>query len=300
MKRETKGMVAGFAGIAVFALTLPAIRYAVAYFDPVLVGLGRSVMAALIAAVWLVVIKAPIPTRRQLVQLMIVTLGVVIGFPLFSALAMKTLPAIHGGVVVGILPMATAIVGVLLTHEKPSPGFWVTGLAGCLVVILFACPDGFQHLQVGDALLVGAVIAAAVGYAFGGRLAVEMGGWQVICWALVIAFPLILLPTGIQALHATPAVPITAWLCFIYLALGSQLLGFVFWYKGLALGGIVRVSQIQLLQPFLTLIAAAVLLGERLDGRTLVFATLVVAILAVGRRMPVTRMSPLSTNKRSL
>ncbi len=300
MKQETKGMAAGFAGIAVFALTLPATRYAVTYLDPVLVGLGRSVMAALIAAVWLVVVKAPIPTRRQLVQLMIVALGVVIGFPLFSALAMKTLPAIHGGVVVGVLPMATAIVGVLLTREKPSPGFWLTGIAGCFVVTRFAYPDGFQHVQAGDAFLVGAVIAAAVGYALGGRLSTEMGGWQVICWALVLAFPLILIPTGIQALHATLPIPITAWLCFIYLALGSQLLGFVFWYKGLALGGIVRVSQIQLLQPFLTLMAAALLLGEHLDGRTLVFATLVVAIVAVSRRMPVTGLAPLSIDKRSL
>jgi len=274
-------------------LTLPATRHAVVYLDPVFVGLGRSVVAALVAGMLLLIFKAPIPTKSQFAQLMIVALGVVIGFPLFSALAMQTLTAVHGGVVAGVLPMMTAIAGVLLTRERPSAGFWLTGLAGCLVVICFAYPEGFQRVLVGDVFLALAVISAAFGYALGGRLSTELGGWQVICWALVLAFPLVLIPSGMQLPSATQHIPVTVWLCFVYLylALGSQLLGFVVWYKGLALGGIVRVSQIQLLQPFITLTAAALLLGEQLDGRTLVFALLVVAVVMVGKRMQVRNIS---------
>jgi len=176
MKKETQGMTAGFAGVAVFALTLPATRYAVMYLDPVFVGLGRSVIAALVAGVLLVGARVAVPTRVQFAQLIIISLGVVIGFPLFSAMAMETLPAIHGGVVVGILPLVTAFAGVRLTREKPSLGFWLTGIAGCLVVTRFACPEGFMQLLTGDIFLVCAIVAAAVGYALGGRLSREMGG----------------------------------------------------------------------------------------------------------------------------
>lgn len=292
-------MTAGFAGVAVFALTLPATRYAVMYLDPVFVGLGRSVIAALVAGVLLLGARVAVPTRVQFVQLIIVSLGVVIGFPLFSAMAMETLPAIHGGVVVGILPLVTAFAGVLLTREKPSLGFWLTGIAGCLVVTRFAYPEGFIQLLTGDIFLVCAIVAAAVGYALGGRLSREMGGWQVICWALVLAFPLLLIPAVTQAPSGLQHIPLTVWLCFLYLALGSQLLGFVFWYKGLALGGIVRVSQIQLLQPFMTLMAAALLLGEHLDGRAMIFTLLVVAIVAVGRKMPVSTLSSAPLDNRS-
>jgi len=300
MKKETKGMLAGFAGIVIFALTLPATRYAITYLDPVFVGLGRSVVAALVAGMLLWVFKASIPTKSQFVQLAIVALGVVIGFPLFSALAMTTLSAVHGGVVVGVLPMATAIAGVLLTRERPSLGFWLTGIVGCLVVLRFAYPQGgFEAVRAGDVFLACAIVAAAFAYVLGARLSAELGGWQVICWALVLAFPLVLIPTGLQWPSSTQHIPITAWLCFMYLALGSQLLGFVFWYKGLALGGIVRVSQIQLLQPFITLMAAALLLGEQLDGRTLFFALLVVAVVALGRQMSVRRASPFIIDNRS-
>ncbi len=291
MKKETQGMLSGFAGITIFALTLPATRHAIVYFDPVFVGFGRSVIAALVAGVVLLMFKVPVPTSSQFAQLMIVVLGVVIGFPLFSALAMNTLTAVHGGVVAGVLPIMTAIAGALLTRERASPGFWLTGLVGCFVVIRFAYPEGFQHVLVGDVYLVLAIISAAFGYALGGRLATELGGWQVICWALVLAFPLVLIPSGVYFPSDVQSIPITAWLCFIYLALGSQLLGFVFWYKGLALGGIVRVSQIQLLQPFITLAAAALLLGEQLGGRTLFFALLVVVVVMVGKRMQVSNIS---------
>ncbi|MCF6261623.1 MAG: DMT family transporter [Gammaproteobacteria bacterium] len=297
MKQETQGMLVGFAGITIFALTLPATRHAIVYLDPVFVGLGRSVIAAVVAGGLLLVCKAPMPTKSQFAQLMIVALGVVIGFPLFSALAMTTLTAVHGGVVAGVLPMMTAIAGVLLTRERPSIGFWLTGVAGCLVVIRFAYPEGFQQVLAGDVYLALAVISAAFGYALGGRLSTELGGWQVICWALVLAFPLVLIPSGMQLPAATQHIPVTAWLCFVYLALGSQLLGFVFWYKALALGGIVRVSQIQLLQPFITLLAAALLLGEQLDGRTLFFALLVMAVVALGKRMPIRGAPPITNNR---
>ncbi|HHI94314.1 MAG TPA: DMT family transporter [Gammaproteobacteria bacterium] len=300
MKKETQGMLAGFAGVVIFALTLPATRYAIMYLDPMFVGLGRSVIAALVAGALLWVFNVPVPTKNQFVQLGIVALGVVVGFPFFSTMAMKTLTAVHGGVVAGVLPMATAIAGVLLTRERPSLGFWLTGIAGGLAVVYFAYPEGFQTLLVGDIFLASAIISAALGYALGGRLSTEMGGWQVICWALVLAFPLLLVPAGMQLPSTTQHIPVMAWLCFVYLALGSQLLGFVFWYKGLVLGGIVRVSQIQLLQPFITLMAAALLLGEKLDARTIFFALLVMALVAVGRRMQIRNIPLPATDNRSL
>ncbi|MEE9494696.1 MAG: DMT family transporter [Gammaproteobacteria bacterium] len=289
MKESTLGLMAGFAGITVFAFTLPVTRYAVAFLDPLFVGLGRSVLAAMIAGMALWWLKVPLPTNAQFWQLLLVALGVVIGFPLLTAHAMTTVPAVRGGVVVGILPMATAITGSLLTGEKASTGFWLTAVAGCLFVLRFMHPDGFQAMQTGDVFLLCAIMVAALGYALGGRLSIEMGGWQVICWALLIACPLLLIPVSLHAPESFREVPVEAWLCLIYLAIGSQLLGFAFWYRALALGGIVRISQIQLIQPFITFMAATLLLGERLDGRSLVYALLVVGTVAIGRLMPVSR-----------
>ena len=277
----------GLLGVTAFGLTLPATRFVVAYLDPVFIGLGRAVVAALVAAMLLVFAGGAIPSKRQFVHLGITALGVVVGFPVLSAWAMQTVPASHGGVVLGLLPLATAIAGVLISKEHPSSGFWLSGIIGSALVVVYALLQGVGGLELGDLALFGAVVAAAIGYAVGGRLSRELGGWQVICWALVVSFPFILIPAIMQAPQAGLALPLSVWLGFLYLALVSQLAGFFFWNKGLALGGVARVSQTQLLQPFVTIVASVLLIHEALDATTIVFALLVVTTVAVNRTMPI-------------
>ncbi|HEY4541886.1 MAG TPA: DMT family transporter [Noviherbaspirillum sp.] len=282
----------GLVGVAMFSLTLPFTRLAVAELNPVLVALGRAVVAALAAMLLLWRMKASWPARQCWVPLAITALGVVIGFPLFSSLAMREVSASHGAVVVGILPLATALVAALRFGERPSVGFWIAAVAGSAAVVAFALMQGGGRLHMADLALLAAVIAAAFGYAEGGRLAQTLGGIQVICWALLLALPL-LLPVSLWLAwqHGMTASP-RAWLGFGYVSLFSMFAGFFFWYKGLALGGIARVGQVQLLQPFLTLVGAAFLLGERLEAGHLLFALLVIALVAIGRRMPVSRTAP--------
>jgi len=189
--------------------------------------------------------------------------------------------------VLGVLPLATAVAGALLGGERPSPGFWLAGAAGSAAVVLFALLDGAGGLHVADLALLGAVLAAAVGYAEGGRLARHMPAWQVICWALVIGLPFTTAPVLVDLAAGAPAVSLAGWAGFLYLALVSQLGAFLLWYRGLAIGGIARVSQAQLLQPFFTLGASALVLNERIDATTIAFAVIVVLTVAIGRRMPV-------------
>jgi drug/metabolite transporter (DMT)-like permease len=287
MQNENKGMLLGFIAVCAFGLTLPATRLATNYFDPIFIGLGRASLAAIVAVIFLLVFKAKIPTKRQLVKLAFVAAGVVIGFPVLTSIAMQTLPASHGGVVLGVLPLATAAVGAVVAHERPSLGFWLAGLIGGCLVITFALTDGVGGIQFADLILLAAIFAAAVGYAVGATLVKELGGWQVICWALVLVFPLTILP----AINATPdefaAIPMQGWLSFLYLTLISQLCGFFVWYKGLDLGGIARVSQVQLLQPFITFFAAVMLLGENINMMAVVFLFLVVATVWLGKKMPI-------------
>lgn len=287
--QETRGMWLGAIGVAIFSLTLPFTRMAVAELNPLLVALGRAVVAALASALLLWWMAAPRPTRAQWKPLLITSLGVVVGFPVFSSIAMRYVPASHGAIVVGILPLATALFGALRFGERPSVGFWLAAFAGSALVIAFALWQGGGQLHVADLALFGAVVAAAMGYAEGGRLSQTMGGQQVISWALVLSMP-ILLPVTIwlgwrYGVDASPQ----AWIGFGYVSLFSMFIGFFFWYKGLALGGIARVGQVQLVQPFLTLVGAALILGEALDARNFVFAVAVIAVVAIGRRMSIRR-----------
>jgi len=273
----------GLIGVVAFSVTLPATRVAVAALDPVFVGLGRAVVASVLAAIVLAVTRTPLPRPSLLPRLAVVAGGVVIGFPLLSAWAMRYVPASHGAVVVGLLPLATAGAGAWLAHERPSRRFWRWAFAGSAVVVAFALHQGAGTLHVADLLLVGAVIAAAIGYAEGARLTRELGGWQVISWTLVLCAPLLVVPAW-RALGDVAGVPPQAWLGFAYVSLVSMYLGFFAWYKGLSLGGIAAVGQLQLLQPFLTIAFSALLLGERIDTATLVAAALVIASIALGRR----------------
>lgn len=284
MNHEVKGMWLGLVGVSVFGLTLPITRFVVGYLDPVFIGLGRAVVAAMFAAMLLYLSKASLPTHRQFLQLGIVALGVVIGFPVLSSWAMLSVPAAHGGVVVGVLPLMTAMVGSAISAERPSLGFWLSALVGSMLVVVYAWLQGAAGFYQGDIAMLGAVVAGAVGYAVGGKLSRQLGGWRVICWALVLALPFILVPAMLSLPSDATHIPFSAWLGFLYLALGSQLVGFFFWYKGLALGGITRVSQVQLIQPFITLLASVVLIGEVVDNITILFAVLVVGAVAVSKQ----------------
>ena len=278
------GLLFGFVGVASFSLTLPATRLAVAALDPVFVGLGRAVVAAVLAAIVLVVARAPWPGWALLPRLAIVAGGVVVGFPLFSAWAMRSAPAAHGAVVIGLLPLATALAAAWIAHERPSRQFWLCATFGSAVVAVFAMWQGGGAPQPSDGLLVLAVASAAIGYAEGGGLARVMPSWQVICWALVLAAPLVAIPTALVIDARLLTAPVSAWAGFAYVSVVSMFLGFFAWYRGLAQGGIATVGQMQLVQPFLTIFASAWLLGERIDIATFVAAGLVIGSIAFGRR----------------
>ncbi len=289
---EAKGLAWGFAGVALFSLTLPATRAAVAHLDPVFVALGRALLAAACAVAVLAITRTRRPTPAEWRLLALSAAGVVFGFPLFTTWAMRHVPASHGAVVLAVLPLATAAAGAIVARERPSPGFWIVGVAGSLVVLAFALREGGGGVAAADLALLAAVVSAALGYALGARAAATMGGWQAISWSLVLCIP-VLAPLVLLNLPATPRdVPAGAWAGFLYVALVSQYLGFFAWYRGLALGGIARVGQMQLLQPFLTIAASALLVAEALRADVLGFACVVVALVALGRRMPVRRPSP--------
>lgn len=289
-RQEIVGLLFGFVGVVIFGMTLPMTRVAVAEIDPVFIALGRGILAALPAALALWITAQPLPSTRQFRQLAVVSLGVVIAFPLLATIAMQYVPASHGGVVLAILPIATTVTGFIFAAERPSLGFWTCSLAGTFAVILFALwegQDGPTGVHFADLLLAVAVASAAIGYAIGGVLSRELGGWQVICWACILAVPvnlalLVALDTPINRDASAEA-----WASFLYLAFFSQLIGFFAWNVGLALGGVARVSQVQLLQTFVTLLASAWLIGEAVSWREIGFAVLVVLLVAVGLRMPV-------------
>ncbi|MDQ2730592.1 MAG: DMT family transporter [Armatimonadota bacterium] len=287
LRPKTLGLVYGFIGVFCFSLTLPATRAAVTDLNTTIVGLGRALVASIFAALFLCASHQPLPTRAQFKSLIIVAAGVVVGFPLLSAWAMHRAPATHGAIVLGLLPLGTAIAGAMRAGERPSREFWLASVAGSSTVVLFALVTGGGKAHIADLALLGAAIAAALGYAEGGRLAREIGGPQVICWALLISAPVLIPPVALavhrHGLAASPA----AWLGFAYVSCVSMFLGFFAWYHGLALGGIARVGQLQLLQPFLTVFASAVLLGEKITAVTVGFALAVVVCVSVGRKAPI-------------
>jgi len=279
-----RGLVLGLVGVLAFSGTLPATRVAVAHLDPVFVGLGRAVVAAVLAAAVLLATRTPWPPRTAWRPLVVVAAGVVVGWPVLSAFAMRHVPAAHGAVVAGLLPLATALAGAWLAHERPTRRFWTCAVFGSAVVVAFALWEGGGAPQLADLLLGAAVAAAAIGYAEGAKLSRTMGGWQVICWVLVLSAPFLVPPTIVAAGGNVPDAPWQAWAGFAYVAAISMFLGFFAWYRGLALGGIAVVGQTQLLQPFFTILGSAWLLGERIDPATLVAAALVVAAIALGRK----------------
>jgi drug/metabolite transporter (DMT)-like permease len=292
MSPARKGLLLGLLGVAIFALTLPMTRLAVGTGDAplmsgVFVAMGRACVAAVLSAVFLLATRAPWPHRRDWWPLLVTSGGVVFGFPLFTSIAMRHVEAVHASVVVGVLPLATALVGALLHRQRPSAGFWLCAALGSGLVVAFTLlrSGTGSGIASADLLLLAAMACAAIGYGEGARLSQRMRAEHVICWALLIALP-ITLPMSLWT-RPLAHVPTSAWWAFGYVAVFSMWLGFFAWYRGLALGGTVRVSQVQLVQPFLSMLFAVPLLGERLDAVTLAFGIAVIATVFVGRRMPV-------------
>jgi drug/metabolite transporter (DMT)-like permease len=281
----------GLLGVLGFSLTLPFTRVAVDGLDPAFVGLGRAAVAALPAAALLVLWGERLPDRATLRRLALVALGVVFGFPLLSALALRELTAAHSAVIVGLLPAATAVMAVARAGERPSTRFWVASGAGLAAVLAFAASQG-AGVNGADVLVLGAVALGAIGYAEGGALARDMGGSRVICWALVLSLPLTL-PIGLGAgLASGLGAPAGDWLGFAYVALVSQLIAFFAWYAALARGGVAKIGQVQLVQPLLTLAWAAALFGERVGAGTLIAALAVVASVVATQRARVGLVGP--------
>ena len=287
MTSESRGLFLGTIAVVMFGLTLPVTRFISPHLDPIFIGLGRASFAAVLAALFLFISRLPIPSRKQFKQISLVALGVVIGFPVCSAWAMQSLPASHGGVVLGVLPLATAAASRLVSDERPSFSFWMVGATGSALVVGYSLLQGGGAILIGDLALFLAVLSASFGYAIGGKLSKEMAGWQVISWALVIAFPVTLIPTIHFAPDDLTQIDEATIIGFLYLALVSQLFGFFIWYKALAIGGIARVSQAQLLQPFVTLLVSAWVLSETVSAITYLFIIAVVAIVAIGKKMPI-------------
>lgn len=276
------GLWWGFVGVTAFSFTVPFTRIAVESLSPLFLGGGRAAIAAALAVVALTVTRQRPPSRRQWLRLSVVAGGIVAGFPLLTSFALTTAPASHGAVVIGLLPAATAVAAVVRSRERPTRSFWVFAGLGAVAAVTFASLQhgGLGRIGPADLLLLGAVIAAAIGYAEGGLLARELGAWQTVSWALVLGAPLMIVLTLVavaeQPLSATPV----QWLAFAYLAVVSMFLGFFAWYRGLAIGPIAQVSQVQLVQPVMSIAWAALLLHEHIGWPTALGAIAVIACAA--------------------
>ena len=258
-------------------------RVAVADLDPTFIGLGRAIVAAILGGALLAIRREPIPDRRDLPRFALVGIGVVIGFPLLSTLALQHLTSAHASVIVGLLPAATAAWAVARAGERPSPAFWLAVVAGVIAVIAFAATQGVDGLAGADLLVLGAVVLGGLGYAEGGALSRRYGGWQVICWALVFTAPLLIVPVALSMRGGVHAGPVE-WLGFLYVAIVSMFLAFFAWYHGLALGGVAKIGQVQLAQPVLTLAWSALLLSEQVTAAMVVAALAVLACVVATQR----------------
>jgi drug/metabolite transporter (DMT)-like permease len=284
MDKTTEGWVSGFLGVLIFSGSLPATRIAVFDFDPLFLTVARATIAGLLGAALLWGLREKRPERGDLLPLVIVSAGVVIGFPLLTALALQHMSAAHSIVFVGLLPLATAIFGVLRGGERPRPAFWIfSGIGGALVAG-FALVQSGSASPIGALLMLGAIVLCGLGYAEGATLARRLGGWQVISWALVLSLPVTIGLTLSTLPASWSGIGLPAWLGLAYVSLFSMLIGFVFWYRGLALGGIAGVGQLQLLQPFFGLALAAFLLHEAVGWPMIAVTVAVIGCVAGAKR----------------
>jgi drug/metabolite transporter (DMT)-like permease len=283
MDKTTEGWINGFLGVLIFSGSLPATRLAVAGFDPLFLTFARASIAGALAGALLAVLRQPRPGRGDFPALALVSLGVVVGFPLLTALALQHITSARSIVFIGLLPLATAIFGVVRGGERPKPAFWAFSALGGGLVAGYALVQGSSASSTGDLLMVAAVLLCGLGYAEGARLSRSLGGWQVISWALAFTLPLM---TALM-LWALPSswsgIGAPAWWGLAYVSVFSMLIGFVFWYRGLALGGIAGVGQLQLLQPFFGLMLSATLLGEAV-GWSMIAVTVAVILCVAGAK----------------
>jgi drug/metabolite transporter (DMT)-like permease len=287
MSASRFGLLWGFVGVLAFSLTLPLTRIAVGGLSPLFIGAGRAVIAALLAALVLGITRQRRPHGSQWWRLALVAAGVVAGFPLLTSYALTTASASHGAVVIALLPAATAVFAVLRGHERPPLPFWIFAALGAVAAVAFASlqADGFGPPVWTDLLFFAAVIAAALGYSEGALLSRELGAWQTISWALVLAAPVMMALTVIAWALQPPDATAVEWASFAYLAAVSMFLGFFAWYRGLAIGPVARVSQVQLVQPVMTLAWAALLLGEQLTVPLLLGGLVVILCAAFAVRV---------------
>lgn len=264
-ENTSQGWLNGFIGVVMFSGSLPATRIAVLEFDPVFLTVTRASLAGILALIAVLVFKEKRPDRKQLFPLAIVALGVVVGFPLLSALALQYVTSAHSIVFLGILPISTAIFGIVRGGERPKPIFWFFSIIGSLFVVGFAIAQGLSASPIGDMLMILAVIVCGLAYAEGAKLTKTLGGWQVISWALILAFPLMLPLMFIHMPVSFKGISTAAWFSLAYVSLFSMFIAFIFWYKGLAQGGTATVGQAQLLQPLFGLVLAACLLHEKVS-----------------------------------
>lgn len=283
-EKTASGWLNGFIGVLIFSGSLPATRLAVLEFDPVFLTVARAAIAGLLALCMLVLFKEKRPAKHQLMPLAIVAMGVVVGFPLLTALALQYVTSAHSIVFVGLLPLATAVFGVLRGGERPRPVFWFFSVLGSALVVGFAVSQGLTASPTGDILMLLAILACGLGYAEGAKLSRTLGGWQVISWALLLSLPVMVPLTWFLAPVSFAGITPAAWLSLAYVSLFSMLIGFVFWYRGLAQGGIAAVGQLQLLQPFFGLALAATLLHEHVSIGMLGVTVAVILCVAGARK----------------
>ncbi|MCC0029630.1 MAG: DMT family transporter [Brucellaceae bacterium] len=284
MQPAMAGWGSGLLGVLIFSGSLPATRVAVGGFSPLFLTSARAAIAALLGALLLAALRQARPALRDLAPLAIVAVGVVVGFPLLTALALQHITASHSTVFIGLLPLATAIFGVLRGGERPSPAFWLFACLGSALVAGFALLQGGGASLTGDLLMIAAIVLCGLGYAEGAALSRRLGGWQVISWALILALPVMGVLAVVTLPDAWAGIGAPAWIGLAYVSVFSMLIGFVFWYRGLALGGIAGVGQLQLLQPFFSLVLAGLLLGEHIALSMIVVTALVVCCVAGARR----------------
>ena len=284
MQQGTRGWGSGLLGVIIFSGSLPATRIAVGGFSPLFLTSARAVIAAALGAALLGLLRQKRPANSDLGPLSLVALGVVIGFPLLTALALQHINSAHSIVFVGLLPLSTAIFGVLRGGERPKPAFWLFSIVGAVSVAGFALSKSGSASPAGDLLMVAAIVLCGLGYAEGATLSRRLGGWQVISWALVLALPVMAILALATLPQAWSEIGLPAWAGLAYVSVFSMLVGFVFWYRGLALGGTAAVGQLQLLQPFFGLTLAALLLHEPVAWSMIAVTGFVVLCVAGARR----------------
>ena len=284
MREKLAGWGSGLVGVIIFSGSLPATRVAVGSFSPLFLTAARAVIAAALGAALLMLWRQKRPAASDALPLAIVSIGVVIGFPLLTALALQHITSAHSIVFIGLLPLATALFGVIRGGERPQPAFWLFSVAGAACVAGFAMTQSASASLTGDLLMIAAVLLCGLGYAEGAALSRRLGGWQVISWALILSLPAMLTLSLFAWPPGWSSVSAPAWLGLAYVSVFSMLVGFVFWYRGLALGGIAAVGQLQLLQPFFGLTLAALLLGEPVAWSMVAVTALVVLCVAGAKR----------------